>query len=52
LGKKSIMLLYPNEGHVIQKPENQKDLTNRMTQWFAYFLKGEKPADWITNGIK
>jgi dipeptidyl aminopeptidase/acylaminoacyl peptidase len=52
LGKKSIMLLYPNEDHVIIKPVNQKDVTERMVQWFDYFLKEGRSNQWISDGIK
>jgi dipeptidyl aminopeptidase/acylaminoacyl peptidase len=47
LGKKNIMLLYPNEGHTIINPVNQRDLTQKISQWFAYYLKGELPQPWI-----
>jgi len=52
LGKKSIMLLYPSEGHVLQKPENQQDLTMRALQWFDYYLKGDLTNEWITTGMQ
>ncbi|KQC02046.1 S9 family peptidase [Pedobacter sp. Hv1] len=52
LGKKSTMLLYPNEGHVISNPITQQDITSRIEQWFDYYLKDEKPADWISKGSK
>lgn len=51
LGKKNIMLLYPNEGHVINDPTQQKDLNVRIEQWFAYFLKDERSVNWISSGI-
>ncbi|PTS89648.1 hypothetical protein DBR27_22520 [Flavobacterium sp. HMWF030] len=47
LDKKNIMLLYPNEGHSITNPENQKDLLTKILQWFDHFLKNETPAEWI-----
>lgn len=52
LSKKHILLLYPKESHELFKPENQRDLSKKMQQWFAYFLKGESPADWISKGLK
>lgn len=52
LGKKCIMLLYPDEGHGISKPANQKDMTSRIQQWFAYYLKDDLSAEWITEGVK
>ncbi len=52
LGKKNIMLLYPKEGHVVQKPVNQQDLSIRVEQWFDYYLKDIKTVDWISKGTK
>ncbi|SHH16491.1 alpha/beta hydrolase family protein [Flavobacterium johnsoniae] len=49
-GKKSIMLLYPEEGHGIINPEKQKDLSIRTLQWFDHFLKEDKKSEWITKG--
>jgi dipeptidyl aminopeptidase/acylaminoacyl peptidase len=45
--KEHIMVLYPNDDHVIEKEENQIDLTNRITDWFGYYLKGEKRPEWF-----
>lgn len=47
LSKKGTLLLYPNEGHTILNPTHQKDLTERVLQWFGHYLKGESPASWI-----
>jgi dipeptidyl aminopeptidase/acylaminoacyl peptidase len=52
LGKKNSLLLYPNENHTISNPTNQKDLTERVLQWFNYYLKEDKTATWIANGIE
>lgn len=52
LGKKNIMLLYPNGGHVISDPVQHADLTNRIRQWFDYYLKDDHSAQWITEGVK
>ncbi|WP_290844711.1 prolyl oligopeptidase family serine peptidase [Flavobacterium sp.] len=46
LGKQSTMLIYPNEGHSIVKPDASKDLTKRIEEWFDHFLKGSE-SDWI-----
>ena len=44
LQKEHIMIVYPKENHVIQGHENQIDLTNKISEWFGYYLKdGEKP---------
>jgi len=47
LKKEHIMLIYPKEDHVIQGHENQIDLTNRITDWFRYYLKDEKKPTWF-----
>ena len=51
LGKKTIMLQYPTESHVLLKPINQADLHNRVQEWFDYYLKGI-PSLWVENGVK
>lgn len=50
-GKKSLMLLYPDEGHSLIDPEKQKDLSLRSLQWFDHFLKENKKSDWITQSL-
>jgi len=49
-GKKSMMLLYPEEGHNLINVEKQKDLSIRTLQWFDHFLKEDKKSEWITKG--
>lgn len=49
-GKDAVLLLYPGEGHGLGKRENAIDYERRILQWFAYYLKGETPAKWITDG--
>lgn len=51
-GKQVVMLMYPGEGHGLGKKENQIDYERRILQWFAYYLKGDPPAPWITDGQK
>lgn len=53
LNKSSIMLIYPEEEHSISLPIKQKDLTQRVQDWFAYYLKNAKESDWMMmdNGI-
>ncbi len=46
LGKRSALLVYPDEGHSFLRPDSNRDLTLRLEQWLDYFLKGV-PADWI-----
>ncbi|SHG38288.1 S9 family peptidase [Flavobacterium defluvii] len=54
LGKKSIMLLYPNENHSFSSESAQKDISIRILQWFDYFLKKKQGKEylWISDGIK
>ena len=50
LKKEHIMLQYPGEAHTLRSINNQKDLNEKILEWFGYYLKGEKPADWIAKG--
>jgi dipeptidyl aminopeptidase/acylaminoacyl peptidase len=52
LKKKQIMVVYPNENHVLNSDANLKDLSVRLHDWFDYFLKDQTPATWIKEGIK
>jgi dipeptidyl aminopeptidase/acylaminoacyl peptidase len=47
LNKEHIMVLYPGDNHAIMKEENQMDLTNKLSEWFGYYLKGEKKPEWL-----
>jgi dipeptidyl aminopeptidase/acylaminoacyl peptidase len=51
LGKINTMLLYPGADHTLTNKKHQNDLTQRIEQWFDYYLKGKQPADWIINGV-
>ena len=51
LGKDIILLEYVGENHGLQRAVNQKDYAVRMREWFDFQLKGDKPADWIVNGV-
>lgn len=48
LEKNGTMLLYPEERHDLQQQKNQKDLGEKILQWFNYYLKKEQPSSWIT----
>lgn len=37
--KEAILTIYKNEGHVLSKPENQKELTSEIVEWFEKKLK-------------
>lgn len=47
LDKDHTMLVYQNEGHVLNNAKNQIDLTYRVQEWFDHYLiKTEKP-NWM-----
>ena len=39
LGVKTELVVYPDEGHMITKPEHIRDVTQRRIAWFNQFLK-------------
>lgn len=47
LGKKHIMLAYPDEEHAMEKKEHDADLTQRIQVWFDHYLKGQPAAQWM-----
>lgn len=47
LGKEHVMLVYPEEEHVLHKFNNQEDLTERLLQWFAHHLKDDRLQPWM-----
>ena len=51
LGKKIILLSYPDEQHHLTKKENQIDFQVRMREFFDHYLKGAPAADWIAKGV-
>jgi dipeptidyl aminopeptidase/acylaminoacyl peptidase len=51
LGKKAWLIEYNGEDHGLTERRNQKDWSLRMSQFFDYYLKGERPARWITDGV-
>lgn len=44
LGKTATLLGYPDEGHGVNKPENQVDFTNRALDFFDQYLKPGEQA--------
>jgi dipeptidyl aminopeptidase/acylaminoacyl peptidase len=50
LGKQVVYLVYEGENHNVARPESQADYLHRQLEWFGYFLKGDPPASWITDG--
>jgi len=39
LGVETQLVIYPGEGHVFFKPEDQKDALDRLVEWFDKYLK-------------
>jgi dipeptidyl aminopeptidase/acylaminoacyl peptidase len=50
LNKTQQFLVYPNDAHALMRKEFQHDATVRAFEWFEYYLKGQRPAQWIVNG--
>lgn len=46
----TILLAYPDEDHTLTIKKNQIDLTDRILQWFDYYLKNKKESGWIKTG--
>ncbi|MEP7163753.1 MAG: prolyl oligopeptidase family serine peptidase [Ferruginibacter sp.] len=51
LGKKVWLLEYNGEDHNLVERKNRKDLSVRLGQFFDYYLKDAKPANWIKYGL-
>lgn len=51
LEKPVVMLEYKGENHSLRKPENQRDYTIRMKQFFDHLLKGKEAPKWYKEGI-
>ena len=52
LGKPVVLLQYTGENHGVRKPENRKDYSYRMLDFFNHYLKKEEAPRWWRNGIK
>jgi len=51
LGKKVILLSYPDENHHLANENNQIDFQRRMKQFFDHHLKGADAPEWMNEGI-
>ena len=51
LQKEAYMVVYNGDEHNPTKRANQKDIDEKMQQFFGTKLKGEAPALWMTRGI-
>lgn len=47
LGKQAWLVNYKKEGHTLDQAENKKDWTNKMQQYFDYYLKGADRPEWM-----
>lgn len=52
LRKPIVMLQYTGENHGLRKPENRKDYSYRMLDFFNHHLKDADPPKWWSDGIK
>ena len=51
MGKSVIMLEYKGENHGLRKPENMKDYTVRMREFFDHYLMDKPAPQWMEQGI-
>jgi dienelactone hydrolase len=51
LGKPVILLEYKGENHGLAKPQNMKDYTVRMKEWFDHYLMDKPAPKWMQDGI-
>ena len=51
LGKTVVMLEYKGENHGLRKPENMKDYTVRMKEFFDYYLMDKPAPKWYLEGV-
>ncbi|WP_084626030.1 S9 family peptidase [Flavobacterium soli] len=47
LEREHIMLVYPDEGHIINKKENQADLTRKLEEWLDHYLRDKEKPSWM-----
>lgn len=51
LGKKVIMLRYPDEGHSLHDSIKQIDLTQKIIEWFDFYLKDKPISHWMRENV-
>ena len=51
LQKPVMMLQYKGENHGLVKPQNRKDYTVRMREYFDYYLKSKPMPGWMEQGV-
>src|SRR5690606_1114654 len=47
MGKEHVLLIYPEEGHVLHKRNNKLDYSKRILEWLDYHLNNNKSIKWI-----
>ena len=52
LGKPVVMLSYKGENHHLAKPENKKDYTVRVKEFFDSYLNDKEAPKWWLEGVK
>ena len=52
MGNPVVLLQYTGENHGVRKPENRKDYSYRMLEFFNHYLKDEEAPKWWSDGIK
>ncbi len=52
LNKKQIMLIYPENRHVLTVAKHQIDFTRKFEDWVATYLKDTPPSEWIKKGVE
>jgi dipeptidyl aminopeptidase/acylaminoacyl peptidase len=51
--KEVVALFYPNQEHILEKGSKAiEDLNRRTLEWWDYFLKDKKNAEWINKQLK
>jgi dipeptidyl aminopeptidase/acylaminoacyl peptidase len=51
LQKPVVLLEYKGENHGLRKPENMKDYTVRMKEYFDHYLMDKPAPKWLTDGV-
>ena len=52
VGNPVVLLQYTGENHGVRKPENRKDYSYRMFDFFNHYLKYEEAPKWWSEGVK
>jgi dipeptidyl aminopeptidase/acylaminoacyl peptidase len=51
MGKPVVLLEYKGENHGLARPENMKDYTVRMREFFDHYLKDQPAPKWLEEGV-